>query len=411
MRRALALALLLSCSPAAAADAPDPSHDLDGDGVVTRKEERQARRAARRANRRARQGVADDLADDGGSTTEEDTARQQSAAGKAAALARSMSSMLPSSDAGALPTGAADATSALRPAGAAGAGPATTGAVGPTATTTPASPMTGRAAAASTGDPANPRTPEDLLLAARSGYAPALEKAGLRLSADGKGFVRVSDGKAASSEDLERLRAAVSSMPEAIARRPDFYSKVSPEHFAALQTGYREQRSPAVYKDVGATEKERDFVHTRSCARMSGDCNENTTRASYRKGEHVAPEDLERMFQALAEELAAAEAEDASSPVRHSAASAAEEAAPQPGAASDVAAAPLTKEARRAAGEAAAFAAAPAIFPNTVRRAWAKTVAAISPTAAQSGYADLRAALALLALSALAAGALLRRRR
>ncbi|MDX6769502.1 MAG: hypothetical protein SF051_08225, partial [Elusimicrobiota bacterium] len=114
MRRVLALALLLCCVPAAGTDAPDPAFDRDGDGTVTRKEERQGRRAVRRENRRARRGLDGELEDDGGSTTEEDAARQQAAAGTAASLARSMNALLPSADAGALPSGGAAASAGAR---------------------------------------------------------------------------------------------------------------------------------------------------------------------------------------------------------------------------------------------------------------------------------------------------------
>ncbi|MDX6768111.1 MAG: hypothetical protein SF051_01150, partial [Elusimicrobiota bacterium] len=271
-------------------------------------------------------------------------------------------------------------------------------------------PPSASAGPAPSGNPADPRTPEDLLLAARSGYSSALEKAGLRLSADGKGFVRVADGKPASAEDLERLRAAVVAMPAAIARRPDFHQKVPPEHFAALQSGYRrEDRSPSVYKDVGATEKQRDFIHTRSCEKVSGDCNENTTRAFYKKGEHVSPEDLERMFQALSEELAAAEAEaepDGAAPGRG-------ESRPplQAEEAAEVAASvSATRTVTLAEDEAAAFAAAPALLPTTLRRAWAKAVVAVSPSAAKTPAGRGALLAGLLAFAAAVALPFLRRR-
>jgi hypothetical protein len=298
------------------------------------------------------------------------------------------------------------------PPGASGGAAARPGAAGSPAAGAVAPPPSAPAATPSSGDPANPRSAADLLLAARGPYAPALEKAGLKLSADGRGFVRLSDGKPATAEDLERLRAGVLAMPAALARRPDFHRHVSPEHFAALQKGYREGRPPSVYKDVGATEKERDFVHTRSCEKMSGDCNKHAQKkAAYKKGEYVAPEDLERMYAGLAEELASSEegAEEAALPAsrpRPAGGLPADEELAPAGAAEDAA---RTPEQRRAAAERDAYANTPAFLAAPVRRVIARSTAWLSPTAASSPYLMWRMWLALGALLALAVLALRRR--
>jgi hypothetical protein len=140
-------------------------------------------------------------------------------------------------------------------------------------------------------------------LAARSGYAPAFAAAGLKLAPDGKSVLRL-DGKPATPEDYARLQREISAMPAALGRRPDFFSIVSPEHYADLKRGYKEKKDgDPVYKDVGTTERDRDFVHTASCSKLSGDCNKSIEKASYKKGDFVAPEDLDNMWDALQKEL------------------------------------------------------------------------------------------------------------
>lgn len=401
-----AVLLLLLCLPAAASEPRDPSHDLDGDGVVSDREERQSRREERRARRAERRALGPDGSpeDDGGSTTVEDAKRQAAAAGKAARMADAMKAMLPGADAGALGSGGSGA-----PAGSAARQPApgaAPGDAGPAAGFSGAPPPSG-----SSGDPANPKSPADLLLAARGPYAPALAQAGLRLAPDGRGFLRLSDGKPATAEDLERLRAGVLSMPAALMRRPDFHQKVSPEHFAALQSGYREGRAPSVYRDVGATEKERDFVHSRSCEKLSGDCNEHVERSSYKKGEYVSPEDLERMYKGLEAELAGLERPQDEPGAESASPRRADDAAEEP--LSTLPEAAATPEAKAAAAakksEEEAYAATPAFFHPSARRALAKTVAWLSPSAAASPYAAWRVLLSV-ALIGLGLAAALRRR-
>jgi hypothetical protein len=153
-----------------------------------------------------------------------------------------------------------------------------------------------------TGNPGSPQAPSDFALAARSGYAPAFAAAGLKLAPDGKSVLRL-DGKPATPEDYARLQREISSMPAALGRRPDFFSIVSPEHYVDLKRGYKEKKDDPVYKDVGTTEADRDFVHTASCSKLSGDCNKSVEKASYKKGDFVAPEDLDSMWSALQKEI------------------------------------------------------------------------------------------------------------
>jgi hypothetical protein len=288
--------------------------DKNKDGVVSRREQRRFDRAQRRALRRAASGgkedandAAADAADEAADAEEtgEAAAASAGAMSRASAAAEQFRNALPSAEAGGGLPGA-------KAAGRAAAGRPAAGK--PVAASRPA------AAAAGTGDPSNPKSPADFALAARSGYAPAFTAVGLKLAADGRTVVRA-DGAPATAEDMARLRAAISSMPAALVRRPDFFAHVTPEHFAELKRGYHERPdlSDTVYKDVGPTAGDRDLVHTRSCEKISGECNASVEKSSYKKGDFVAPEDLDRMWSALQKELDASDAaggDGAASPAR-----------------------------------------------------------------------------------------------
>lgn len=285
-------------NPAAAAPALDPA-DKDGDGTVSGKERRQHRRAERRARRGARGPNGEFLTDEEADAAEaaESSARGSAASSKAAGAAAALKSMLPSADAGAFPGAGAPAP---------GGQPATGGrtSVGVTSASAEGSKSTPAGDAKNpTGDPGRPNAPSDFVLAARSGYEPAFAAAGLKLGPDGRSVVRL-DGKPATAEDYARLRSEIASLPAALGRRPDFFSAVSPGHYADLKRGYKEKKDgDTVYKHVGTTEADRDFVHTASCDKLSGDCNEHVVKASYKKGDFVAPEDLDSMWEALQKEL------------------------------------------------------------------------------------------------------------
>lgn len=290
-----------------------------GEAGLSKKEIRQRRRAERRARRRADREAGDESEgeDDAEDAAEERKEKAQEAGraravSKAAGMAESLKdgfgAGLESAAAmsaggsgvpGGLPGGAPGAVAPREIQGGSGVGArdhpvtATTAIPGAVAVTFPG------------GDPARPKGMPDYLLAARSGYAPALGKAGLRLSPDGRSLVRVSDGRPAEAEDLSRLKAAIEAMPAALALRPDFFSHISPEHFEAVKAGFHGQPELAdsVYRHVAPTEENRDLVHSQSCSKISGGCNENVRRPSYKKGEFVSPEDLERMWGALDKEL------------------------------------------------------------------------------------------------------------
>lgn len=285
-------------NPPAQTPALDPA-DKDGDGVVSGKERRQRRRAERRARRGERGPGGEILSDEeaDAADAEESSARSAAASGKASAAAAALKSSLPSMDAaGGLPGGGA--RPADSPGGASPAGQAPSGGTPGGAKT-----YSGDFSRGASGDPGRPKAPSDFALAARSGYAPAFTAAGLKLGPDGKSVVRL-DGRPATAEDYARLQREISSMPAALGRRPDFFSVVSPSHYSDLKRGYKEKKEgDTVYKDVGTTAEDRDFVHTASCDKLSGDCNKNVEKASYKKGDFVAPEDLDSMWDALQKEL------------------------------------------------------------------------------------------------------------
>ncbi len=260
----------------------DPA-DRNRDGTVTPRERRQynrLQRGGRAGGARASgaSGASGAAPDEGAS--EAAAQRRSDAAGKSAsAAADAMKNSLTPDGAGDLKLGGAGQSG-----NAAGAG------------------------AKSSGNPGDPRTQADFALAARSGYAPAFAAAGLKLGTDGRTIVRT-DGSPATASDYARLRQGILAMPAALSRRPDFFAAVSPAHYTELKEGYRENPGLAgsVYKHVGTTDADRDFVHTASCVKLSGDCNESVEKPSYKKGDFVAPEDLDRMWGALQKELDSAE--------------------------------------------------------------------------------------------------------
>lgn len=299
----LLAALLLSGPPAARAEEPPAAAldaaDTDGDGVVSGKERRRKRRADRRARRGDKGPSGEVLSDEALDAEEaaESSARSSAASGRAASAAAALKSSLPPAGAGggmgAFP-GAGGRVPEAAPGGSAG------GATAPPPAD--AESPSGFSAGAS-GNPGNPKSPSDFALAARSGYAPAFAAAGLKIGPDGRTVVRL-DGKPATPDDYARLQREIAAMPAALGRRPDFFSIVSPAHYADLKRGYKEKKEgDEVYKDVGTTAEDRDFVHTASCSKLSGDCNKSVEKASYKKGDFVAPEDLDSMWDALQKEL------------------------------------------------------------------------------------------------------------
>lgn len=311
-------ALLLSGPPAALAQDPPPAgqfdaRDTDQDGTVSGKERRRARRADRRARRGEKNADGTAAVDEEQDAADADASaeRGQAATSAAANAAAALKSSMPSLDAAAMPGG----DGGKIPGGAGGTGP------GAGAGKTAASDFHGSGAAGTgsgsfkpssfsagaSGDPSKPKSPSDFVLAARSGYAPAFAKTGLKLSADGRSVVRA-DGSPATADDYARLQREIGSMPGALSRRADFFNAISPGHYADLKRDYKTKKDSPAFKDVGETEGERDFVHTSSCDKLSGGCNANVEKGSYKKGDYVAPEDLDAIWGALQKQIDGSEA-------------------------------------------------------------------------------------------------------
>lgn len=396
-------------APAALAPARDPA-DTDGDGVVSGKERRQLRRAQRRARRGEKGPSGEILSDEEADAADaaESSARSSAASGKASAAAAALKSSLPSMDAaGGLPGGGAKPADS--PGGAAPSGQAPSAGTPGGAKT-----YSGDFSGGASGDPGRPKAPSDFALAARSGYAPAFAAAGLKLGPDGKSVVRL-DGKPATAEDYARLQKEIASMPAALGRRPDFFSVVSPAHYADLKKGYKEKKEgDTVYKDVGTTAEDRDFVHTASCDKLSGGCNKNVEKASYKKGDFVAPEDLDSMWDALQKELdGSAEAgglpslATTRSDISRAAAMDAARALSYAGAGEDDAIRIATGEGPKPAPSQVSKAVA------SLGRLWKKASTLASPESggAEGGGSGAPIALGALALTVLGAGALFLRRK
>lgn len=424
-RRRIALILLLSalCSfstrRAARAENPpqgetelDPA-DENADGTVSKREKRRYRRKLRRANRQARDGSsssaddADDSDDDADDSATSDAAqaKQSAALSKAAGAASAMASAAQGAESAAAMAGGASQAAAASPQ-AAKAGPSAPSA---SAAPPPASPKA--------GGPSNPQGPQDFLLAARSGYVPAFAKAGLKLGADGRTIVRL-DGSPATSADLANLRREIMAMPGALVRRPDFFSAITQDHYAAVKAGYKAhpELSDSVYKHVGTTEDQRDLVHTASCVKLSGECNANVEKASYKKGEFVDPEDLDRMYKDLERRLDEEESEDGARPLgsglggfARAADAGASAELPSAGAAA-AAAAPAPGAASASASSSATPAQTLAAAKTTAKRLVFSAAAAFGLPKTAAGAALPLAAAAGLALLGLAALVLLRRR-
>lgn len=159
-------------------------------------------------------------------------------------------------------------------------------------------------------DPTRPKTAEDLLAAARSGYAESFKDLGMKVGQDGSGKPSIvrTDGAPASEADLQTLAERIGSEPRALLRRPDFFKVVSREKFTDLKKDYKatQELGEGVFKHVNLRE-ERDFVWSRSCQALAGGCNRYASASSYQGGHDVPPEDLRSFWNAQHGEPAAAQ--------------------------------------------------------------------------------------------------------
>ncbi len=147
---------------------------------------------------------------------------------------------------------------------------------------------------------ASPKTPKDLVLAAHSGFGGSFRALGLKAGTGpgGEPAILRKDGGLATPAEVAALQARIESEPAALLRRPDFFEALPRDRFESLRRDYggRPELRHSSFQDVGATERRRDFYWSASCDRLSGGCNPNAERASYKKGEDVSPEDLNRIW-------------------------------------------------------------------------------------------------------------------
>lgn len=141
-----------------------------------------------------------------------------------------------------------------------------------------------------------PRTREglDLVAAASTGFAPFYREAGLRAARGPDGTLELvdQDGSPATPLAVERLRRKIDAEPRALIRRPDLYRVIPADDYKNLVAKLAlpgAHESPA-FRHIGRSE--RDFIWTRSCARVSGECNPHAVEREYKEKQEVAPETL-----------------------------------------------------------------------------------------------------------------------
>lgn len=151
-----------------------------------------------------------------------------------------------------------------------------------------------------TGDPAHPKTDADLRVAAQSGFKASFAAAGLKagIGPNGSFLLLDAQGRPASDAERERLRRQIASDPEALLRYPDLFATIPRERYTQLKSDFetRPERRDSLFKDIGLTERKRDFDWTRTCAKISGDCNKHVKSESYKKGDLVPPDDLDSLW-------------------------------------------------------------------------------------------------------------------
>ncbi|MBI5240831.1 MAG: hypothetical protein HY926_10195 [Elusimicrobia bacterium] len=143
-------------------------------------------------------------------------------------------------------------------------------------------------------DPAAPEDEAGLALASVSGFKDAFARHGLRVERAPQGAGRVvrQDGSPAAPAQLAALRDEIRKEPRALTTRPDFFTVMPREDFQNLKGSYRQAPQAPAFRDMGLTPDDRDFAWSRSCSRVSGDCNAFVRSWRYDKGKLVPPEDL-----------------------------------------------------------------------------------------------------------------------
>ena len=126
---------------------------------------------------------------------------------------------------------------------------------------------------------------------------------------DGRTILKRSDGKEATPEDLAALKARIDREPRLLASNPNLFRTISREQYGQLQRDYenRPELKRTSFKHVAMTDDKRDFLWSRNCQPVSGDCNK-AAKAAYKEHQPVSAEELGRILDGIEQEAGAEDA-------------------------------------------------------------------------------------------------------
>lgn len=137
----------------------------------------------------------------------------------------------------------------------------------------------------------------ELLAAQNSGITAPFSAMGLKVAPDGS--VRRKDGSPAGADEVAELQRRVRGEPLAPAATgdKDFFNKIPRDKYENLKTGIKDPAlQNGIMKDVGTTERDRDFKWKRTCnSQLEPDCNKNEPTGRYINGKYVSAEALAKM--------------------------------------------------------------------------------------------------------------------
>ncbi len=144
---------------------------------------------------------------------------------------------------------------------------------------------------------------QDLVAAASTGFSHAFRAEGLRAAPGRDGLMQIVDaaGRPADGRALDALRKRIEEQPRMLIRRPDLYQVIDPVSYAGLQARLTVPGASSTPEFKHMARPARDYVWTKSCEKVSGDCNPNAEEGSYKKDEEVSPETLANINKRLKE--------------------------------------------------------------------------------------------------------------
>lgn len=156
-----------------------------------------------------------------------------------------------------------------------------------------------------------PDANRDLSLASAGAHGESFRAMGLsvRSGPDGRAHVVHKDGRPAQDSEVAELRRRISAEPAALTRYPSFFKAISRERYDSLKNSYGSPETKTAFRDVALSPAARDFLWSRSCSRVSGECNPHAVASSYKKGDYVPPSDLNNIWEDLEDDTLAAGAE------------------------------------------------------------------------------------------------------